>query len=99
MQFTLDMTDGHPIPKRGDIVQTNVGDTRERTWFVLHSHPLRPTKGVPRCRLWLERWWEIEPELRLRLYRSAERNRGQRYIHTRRYPAKNRKTFEQHTQR
>lgn len=50
-RFTLDMLDGARVPRRGDLIQTAVGDRRERTWFVLHSHPLRPVKGVPRCRL------------------------------------------------
>jgi hypothetical protein len=99
MQYTLDMTDGNPIPKRGDLVQTNVGNKRERTWFVIHSHPLKPTKGVPRCRLWLERWYEIEPDTRMKLFKSAERNGGQRYILTYRYPAPKHKGSKKHIRR
>lgn len=93
--MTLDMLDGSTTPKRGDLVRTNIGDARERTWIVLHVHPLKPTKGVPRCRFWAERWWEIEPELRMRLYHSAERNGGQRCIDVKRHPPKRRTTFEE----
>ena len=92
MKYTLDITNGDAVPKRGDLVQTNVGNRRERTWFVLHSHRLKPTKGLPRCRLWLERWFDIEPETRIRLFQSAERNGGQRYILTYRYPASPRRS-------
>jgi hypothetical protein len=92
MRFTIDMLDGSAVPKRGDLVYTNVGKPKERMWFVLRVHALKPTKGVPRAKCWLERWWEIEPETRLRLFRSAERSGGQRAIPTVRYPAKKRKT-------
>jgi hypothetical protein len=99
MKFTIDMLDGTAIPKRGDLVHTNVGKPKERTWFVLTVRRLKPTKGVPRAKCWLEGWRKIEPEMRLRLYRSAERNGGQRRIPTVRYPAKERMTFEQHMRR
>lgn len=90
--ITIDMLDGTTIPKRGDLVQTNVGDVRERTWFVLRTRRLVPRKkGVPRAKLWIERWWELEPAFRLRLYRSAIRNGGQRVIHFKRYPSKRKK--------
>jgi hypothetical protein len=94
MQLTLDMLDGSPIPKRGDLIRTNIGNRRERTWFVLRVHALKPTKGVPRCRLWAERWYDVDVELRMRLYSSAERNGGQRCIDTKRYPTKKKKSFE-----
>lgn len=89
-RMTLDMLDGSAVPKRGDLLQSNVGDRRERTWFVVAAHSLKPTKGVPRCRLWIERWWEMEAELRMSLYQSAERNGGQRVVTFTRYPAKHR---------
>jgi hypothetical protein len=95
-KMTIDMLDGSRIPKRGDLLETNVGDRRQRTWFVLQVHPLKPTKGVPRCKVWMERWWELEPELRVKLYQSAERNGGQQVIGIKRYPAKKKPTFEQH---
>lgn len=87
---TIDMLDGSQIPKRGDILQTNVGDRRERTFLILCSRRLKPTKGVPRAKLWAERWWEIEPELRMALLRSAERNGGQRVVKFFRYGSKRR---------
>ena len=96
MKFTIDMLDGSPIPKRGDLVCTNVGKKTERTWFVLRVKELKPTKGVPRAKCWLERWWEIEVPTRIRLWSSAERSGGQRYIPTVRYPNKKKLTFEQH---
>jgi hypothetical protein len=93
--LTIDMLDNSQLPKRGDLMQSNVGDRRERTWFIVAARRLRPTKGVPRCRIWVERWWDVEPHLRVRLFESAERRGGQRVIEFKRYPAKKRKTFEQ----
>lgn len=84
-KLTIDMLDGSHIPKRGDLLQSVVADQRSRTWFVLAVHTLKPTKGVPRARLWVERWWYVDPELRNRLFRSAERNGGQRVINFQRY--------------
>lgn len=77
------------IPKRGDIVQTNVGDKRERTCLVLHSHQAK----TGRSHVWCERWWELEPDFRMRLYRSAQRNGGQQVIYFERYPPKKKKRF------
>jgi hypothetical protein len=91
------MYNGAPAPKRGDLLQTNVGNRRERTWFILRSTPVKPVKGVPRSKVWIERWWEIEPELRIKLWNSAMRNGGQDVIQFKRYPAKKKKqTFEQY---
>lgn len=98
-RLTIDMLNGQPTPKRGDLVQSAVGTGRESTWFVIQAHSLKPTKGVPRCRMWVERWWNIEPELRIKLFLSAERNGGQRVIEFKRYPAKKKKTFEQYLSR
>ena len=92
----MDMLDGGPIPKRGDLLESNVGNKRQRTWFILQVKSLRPTKGVTRCKLWVERWFDLEPELRVSLWRSAERRGGQQVVQFRRYPAKKRKTFEQY---
>jgi hypothetical protein len=77
-----------PGPKRGDLIQTNVGKPRERTWLVLRSRHMKRAKHPRRYMIWLARWWELEPEMRMRLYRSAERNGGQRCIWMDRYPAK-----------
>ena len=94
-KVAIDMLDGEPLPKRGDLIQTNVGDRRERTWFVLRVKATKPTKGVPRGSMWIERWWSLEPELRMKLFLSAERHGGQRVVNFRRYPAKKPRTFEQ----
>jgi hypothetical protein len=86
-------------PKRGDILQTNVGDRRERTFLILSVRRMRSTIGViPRFKVWAERWWEIEPELRMRLFLSAERAGGQQYIYFTRDPPKpgKRKGFSPH---
>jgi hypothetical protein len=97
--FTCDMY-SCGAPKRGDIVQTNVGSKRERTWLVLGvRRAKREPKGVPRYKIWAARWWELEAEMRMALYRSAERNGGQGIIYFRRYPAKKKKSFEQHMRR
>lgn len=82
------MFDGGAL-KRGDLVYSNVGNRRERTWLVLRAVPSRTApKGVPRYRVWMARWWELEADMRMRLFRSAERNGGQRAIQFRRYQAK-----------
>jgi hypothetical protein len=70
-------------PKRGDLLYPNCDDRRQRTWFILRVRkiarrtdaPLGTVK--PRFEVWRVRWWEIEPDLRMKLYRSAERNGGQ----------------------
>jgi hypothetical protein len=87
----MDMLDGSDIPKRGDLLHSNVGNRRERTWIVLRVRTLRRTKSVPRCQIWAERWWQMEVALRVRLYRSAERNGGQRVIYFARYKSKPKK--------
>jgi hypothetical protein len=95
--ITIDILDGGPAPKRGDLVHTNIGDRRERTWLVIRVRAIRrrETSLPPRYEVWMERWWQIEPDMRMRLYGSAERAGGQRVIMFRRYPAKKRKrTFE-----
>lgn len=117
----MDWLGGGPGPKRGDLVHSNVGDRRERTWFILRARRITRyhkkncmalrefTNGnyadalsfcncgwtIPRFELWMARWWELEPEIRTRLHRSAERNGGQQVIYMERYPAKKRKTKEQ----
>lgn len=91
----MDMVDGATPPRRGDLVNTNVGNKRERTCFVLRSHVIRSRTTVPRVHLWIERWWELEPEFRVRLYRSAERRGGQRCFWFRRNRSKKKRlTFE-----
>jgi len=91
---TIDMFDGPP-PKRGDIVQTNVGNPRERTWMILRARKIRRSAGatpigqvVPRFDVWMARWWELEADCRMRLFRSAQRAGGQNVIYFRRYQAK-----------
>jgi hypothetical protein len=92
----IDILDGSPGPKRGDIVQTNVGNRKERTWLVLKSRKIsrKASTSYPRYQVWMARWWHLETELRLALYRSAERNGGQQVISFKRYPAKRRRGFE-----
>lgn len=92
-------------PKRGDLLQSNIGDKRERTWIVLAVHVL-PTRwckemGITaqRTRVWAERWWEIEPDVRRACYRSAERAGGQIVHGWQAFPTKRKPTFEQHMRR
>ena len=88
---TIDIFDG-PLPKRGDIVQSNVGQRRERTWLILHARRIRSRpKGVPRFDVWMARWWQLEADFRMRLYRSAERSGGQNVLFFHRYPAAKKK--------
>jgi hypothetical protein len=91
-------------PKRGDLVQTNVGDRRERTWFVIKARHLnRSQSPFPRYELWTVRWWEIDPETRQALFRSAERHGGQQVLQYRNEPlkqkAKKKYSFEEYMQR
>lgn len=100
----IDFQRGDPAPKRGDLVQSNVehcGNKRERTWFVLKARRMHRKDASVRDRyaVWMVRWWELEPEMRLRLFRSAERAGGQRVIEFRRYSAKRRRSFEEYVAR
>lgn len=90
MKLTMDCFDGS-APKRGDILQTNVGDRRERTCLILRVH--RSSAMAWRFHIWCERWWQLEPDFRMRLYRSAERAGGQAVGYFTRYkPPKPRRT-------
>lgn len=90
-------------PKRGDLLQSAIGTKRERTWLVLSVHvlPTRWTKEAgyeaQRTRLLAARWWELDAELRMALYRSAERNGGQNLYPFYRFPAKKKaRSFEEY---
>jgi hypothetical protein len=87
----IDMHDDR-APKRGDIVQTNLGNKRQRTWMILRVKRVRGHSR--RYSLWMARWWELEPDFRMRLFRSAERAGGQRVINFYRYPAKKKKRID-----
>ena len=91
----MDVVTDAPDPKRGDLVQTNVGDRRERTMIVLQSRHIKSREHPRRFELQAARWWEIEPETRQALARSAERRGGQQVFLFRRYKAKRKMTFEQ----
>lgn len=90
---------GGTRPKRGDLLQSNIGSSRERTWLILHAREVK--RHADRYALKMARWWEIKPETRMKLYRSAERNGGQRVITFFRYPPKKKSklTFEQYMKR
>lgn len=105
MKTTYHQPLGAERPKRGDLLQSNIGTKRERTWLILGARILRigfcKHVGVTtqRTKLWAERWWEVEPETRMALYRSAERRGGQVRHDFYRFAAKRRPTFEQHMRR
>jgi hypothetical protein len=100
MRLTIDISDNSGIvPKRGDLLHTNVGDRRERTCMILSVRRLKPVIGLPRFKLWAERWWQLEPEFRMRLFRSAERNGGQALIRFKRHSARKKPSFESYMQR
>jgi hypothetical protein len=84
----IDMDPGDKAPKRGDLVYTNIRDKRIRTWLILGSRRMPRARHPYRFKVWMARWWEIDPELRSSLYRSAERAGGQEVIYFRRYPVK-----------
>lgn len=92
----VDILDGGPPPKRGDLVYTNIGNKRERTWMILRTKKVNRIVRdasclVPRYNVWMARWWELEPDFRMRLYRSAERNGGQNAMNFQRYRPKPKK--------
>lgn len=82
MSFVMIVPCGE-VPKRGDLMQTNCGDRRERTWLILRTKKIaRRTDAQlgtvkPSFKVWRAKWWELEADFRMRLYRSAERNGGQ----------------------
>jgi hypothetical protein len=91
---------GDLVPKRGDLVQSCVRQRKERTWLILRARRMRTMpKGVPRYQVWMARWWELEADFRMRLFRSAERNGGQNVFWFERYKAKKKNTFEEHMRR
>lgn len=102
--YHIPMMSHAPDPKRGDLLQSNIGKRTERTWFVLSAKEIpvrqcREMNGVwtRRFKLYAERWWDLEPQTRQRLFRSAERAGGQQ-VHTfYRFPAKKKaNTFEEY---
>lgn len=95
----MDLLDEGPAPKRGDLMQTNVGDRRERTWIILRARHMARARHPRRYEIFAARWWEIEPDIRVRLFKSAERNGGQRVICFKRYAPKKRRTFEDYIAR
>ncbi|HEX5426600.1 MAG TPA: hypothetical protein VFW94_23835 [Candidatus Acidoferrales bacterium] len=82
-----------PAPKRGDLLETNLGNRRQRTWFILSARPLRAT--VRTFAIKAVRWWELEPETRMALYRSAERRGGQEVFWSVRDKPKRKTRFEE----
>lgn len=91
--------------KRGDLLRSNVGKRTERTWLILGVRRLAPKHCVEmgcitnRYKVWAERWWELEPRMRMALWRSARRAGGQVTHSFYRFPAKKRTTFEQYIRR
>jgi hypothetical protein len=92
----------HTVPKRGNLIQTNIGKKTERTWFILAVREMSP-KYCPqmdcvtrRYKLWAERWWELDPHVRMLLWRSAERLGGQQVHPLYRFPPKKKPTLEQY---
>lgn len=96
-------SEAHDAPKRGDILQSNVGKRTERTWLILrvkeryprHCPQMGGIVTIP-YKIWAERWWDLEPQTRIRLWNSAERAGGQRVFFFKRFPIKKKaRTFEQ----
>jgi hypothetical protein len=102
--YHIPALDGYAIPKRGDLLQSNLGKRTERTWFILTVREVDsrvcPEMGgimTRRFKVWAERWWHLEPETRMRLFQSAERAGGQNVHLFHRFPPKRSKiTFEQY---
>lgn len=102
MKTTYHQQPGDPRPRRGDLLQTNIGTKRERTWIILSARVLRSGfckhtgTTTQRTKLWAERWWDLEPEIRMALYRSAMRTGAQLCHPFYRFKPKRKPTFEQH---
>lgn len=83
VKTTYHQSIGDVRPKRGDLVQTNVGNRRERTFIVLRVRHLANRWSdaldieAQRTLVWAERWWEMEPAMRNALHQSAVRAGGQ----------------------
>jgi hypothetical protein len=77
MSWWMEIQPDAPAPKRGDLIQSNRNRRKERTWIVLRSVPVRDL----RYSIFRARWWELEPDMRMKLYRSAQRNGGQTVWH------------------
>lgn len=92
MSWWMEVPWKSPAPKRGDLIHSAVGTRRERTWIILRSLR-RPKFGYDKRRFTIlrARWWELEPEMRMSLFRSAQRNGGQTVWHTHRLPATKKK--------
>ena len=96
MAVFMDLPLEAQIPKRGDLVHTNVGNKRERTWLILRARRMRRRcEASPRYALFIARWWELEPDMRMRLYASATRNGGQNVFWFKRYPPKKKRKLLQ----
>jgi hypothetical protein len=88
-----------PEPKRGDLIQTAIGTKRERTWFILRCVTMRRAK-TRRFAIWKARWFELEPGMRMRLYRSAYRKGGQQVWHAcPQKPKRKKPSFEDYMRR
>jgi len=102
--YHIPFADQDPAPKRGDLLQSNIGARTERTWLILGVRELAPhicqeMGGIMtrRYKVWAERWWRLEPETRMRLFRRAQRSGGQLLYQMKRFPAKRKAvTFEQY---
>lgn len=90
----MDVISGESAPKRGDILQTNIGSSRERTWLILRSRHMKRAKRPHRYYVFAARWWELEPEIRVRLHASAVRNGGQVVWNFKRYAQRKRKVLQ-----
>jgi hypothetical protein len=87
----MDVLNAGKMPKRGDLLHTNIGSKRERTWMILRARRIKSASNPLRFDLLAARWWELEPEMRLRLYASSVRNGGQVVWSYVRYPVKKKK--------
>lgn len=93
--YHIPVADPHPAPKRGDLLFSNLRSKNQRTWLVVGVRALKigPCKewggaAARRYKIWAERWWELEPETRVALFRSAERAGGQTAHEFFRFPQK-----------
>ena len=102
--YHIPLHNATPDLKRGDLLQSNIGDKRERTWLILAvkrvaDRTCKEMGGIltRRHQIWAERWWELEPKTRLALFKSAERAGAQELFGVKRFPAKRKaKTLEQY---
>ena len=65
-----------PPPKRGDLMQSNIGDRRERTWIIARVRRIKrkDSNACRRFEITLYRWWTLSVKARQKLCSAQMRS-------------------------